>query len=510
MVDIDKLPDDPAALKLMIAALDQKLDRLIHELALHRRHIFGRRSEQLGPAQLRLFTQEQGQGELAQPGQGGDDDAESSIAVRSHECKKRGGRQALPEQLPRDRRVLDIPADERSCNRCGEVMVQIGEEVSEQLEYQPGSLFVIQWVRPKYACRKDPDEGVLTAPKPLQPIDKGLPGAGLLAHVVVSKYADHLPLYRQERMLGRHGVQLTRATLCNWMGAAAKMVEPLVGLMRQGVLGSRKINTDDVPVPVQDPGRGTTRTARLWVYIGDADHPYTTFDFTATRSREGPQRYLEGYRGYLQADAYAGYDVLFQSGFVVEVGCWAHARRKFYDARESEPRRAQHMLKEIGRLYTIERDAKKLSPQERCALRREHSAPLLEWIKVWLDEQRLQALPRSAMGQAIGYALGQWTALTRYLDDGILEIDNNRAERALRDVVIGRKNWLFAGSDDGGHWAANLYSLIATCKAHHVEPFAYLRDIFAKLPAWPQERLMELVPNRWAAAAKERAVVATP
>jgi transposase len=344
--------------------------------------------------------------------------------------------------------VHDVAPAQRLCPGCGQERTAIGEEVSEQLDYQPASLFVVEHVRCKYACPHC-QEHVTTAGKPAQPIDKGLPGPGLLAHVAVSKYLDHLPLHRLERIFSRHGVELSRSTLCDWMAAAARLLVPLAEQMRRRVLQSRVIHTDDTPVPVLDNTRDTTRQARVWVYLGDRDHPYTAYDYTPTHARDGPVQFLGEYRGYLQADAFAGYDGIYATGRVAEVACWAHARRKFYDARTADPERSHAALAWIRRLYDVEDQGKPLADAKRAALRQAESVPLLTAICQWLTEQRAAVLPKSPMGQAIGYALSNWPALCRYTEAGFLAIDNNASERALRGLAIGRKNWLFCGSDAG-------------------------------------------------------------
>jgi len=373
----------------------------------------------------------------------------------------------------------------------------IGEEVSEQLDYRPASLFVVEHVRIKVACRHCQGH-VAVAAKPAQPIEKGLPGPGLLAQVITSKFADHLPLYRQEGIFARHGVELSRKTLCGWMAQCAWLLEPIWKAMKAEVLKSRVIQTDDTTVPVLDRRLDRARTARLWVYLGDREHPYAIYDYTADRSRDGPERFLGDYSGYLQADAYSGYDRLYSRG-VVEVGCWAHARRRFYDARTSDPERAHEALARIRALYAVEVAGKGLDDAGRLALRRERSAPLLERLGTWLDEQARFVLPKSPIGVAIGYARSNWAALSRYLEAGCLSIDNNASERAVKPVALGRKNWLFAGSEGGGRTAAILFSLASTCKVLKMDPFAYLRDVLDRVCSHPARRVAELLPDRWRA-----------
>jgi transposase len=425
--------------------------------------------------------------------------------------RRRGhGRRPLPDHLPRERVEVDLAEAEKACPCCGILRVRIGAETSEQLDYRPASLFVIQRVRHTYACAAcsrtadpadDPPPTITTAPLPAQPIDKGLPGPGLLAHVVVSKFADHLPLYRQHGILARHGVDLSPSTLGGWIAAAADLLKPLVDRMAELVRQSRVIQTDDTPVPVLDPGSQRTRTGHLWVYLGDAEHPYAVFDFTPTYSGNGPRTWLSGYTGYVQADALKQYDPLFDRPppGPTEVGCWAHARRKFHDARASDPVRSHEALARIRRLYDIEAVGKPLDDPGRLAARQARARPVLSDLFSWLGEQAGQVLPKSPMAVAIGYALGNRAALTRYTEAGFLSIDNNTSERALRAVAVGRKNYLFAGSDRGGRSAATLYSVVGTCRRLGRDPFANLRDVFGRLPAVPAERLDAFLPDRGAA-----------
>jgi hypothetical protein len=345
---------------------------------------------------------------------------------------------------------------------------------------------------------------LVTAPKPPQPIDKGLPGPGLLAQVAISKYDDHLPLHRQERIFQRQGLLLNRSTTCQWMAVCAELLRPLLALMVARVLRSKVIHADDTPVPVLDDTRNTTRRGHLWTYLGDKHHPYHVFDFMPNHSRDGPVNFLAGFRGFLEADAYSGYEALYHNGAIVEVACWAHTRRYFYEAKDSDAARAHQALAFIRQLYAVEDQARDLDAPARAALRQEQARPILDRFHAWFDEQTGAAdnpvLPKSPMGQAITYARHNWQALVRYTSDGDLAIDNNVAERALRAVVTGKKNWLFAGSDHGGRTAAVLYSFTSTCRRHQLDSFAYLRDLFTRLPTHPPQRLDELLPDHWAAA----------
>ncbi len=340
------------------------------------------------------------------------------------------------------------------------------------------------------------------AAKPPQPIDKGLPGPGLLAHTMLAKYGDHLPLYRQEDILARYGVLLRRSTLCGWIAAAADLAEPLYQRMCQLVLASQVIHTDDTPVKLLDPLLGHARTARFWAYVGDRSHPYSVYDFTDSRQRDGPTKFLQNFAGYLQADAYGGYDGIYAGGRVRKVACWSHTRRYWWEARTTDARRAHHALGAIARLYQLETTFAELPAPERRAARQEHALPILTDFRVWLDGQRAAVLPKSPIGQAFTYTLNQWQALLRYTEDGALSIDNNISERTVKIPALGRKNWLFVASWEGGRRAAILFSLVASCKANQVEPWAYLRDVFARLPLTDltdPESLTALLPDRWLA-----------
>jgi transposase len=505
-IDPNHLPNDPAALRELVLGLlaelhtkERDLARVRHMLEQLLRWRYGPKRERVDENQLFLFAAELVHANQDAPPAPEQPDTEATVP----RPKPKGhGRQALPKSLERRRVVYDLTDDERHCPACAGELKHIGEEVSERLEYVPASFYVIEEACQKYACAKGCT--VVTADKPAAPIEKGLPGPGLLAQVAVSKYGHHLPLHRQEEIYRRQGVELSRKTMCDWMRQSAELVSPLIDLMKRRVLSSKAVQTDDTPVPVLDPELPRTRTGRIWTYVGDAEHPYTIYDYTPTRSRDGPDAFLEKFRGYLQADAYSGYDHLYVDAGrgVVEVACWAHARRKFYEAQSSDVMRSTVMLAYIRLLYDVEREARerKWRGAERQALRQARSQPILEDIKAYLDRERPMVLPKSPEGQAMSYALSNWAALVRYCEDGDLEIDNNGAERSLRGVVVGRHNWTFFGSDNGGRTAAVLNSLIATCKRLRIDPFAYLHDIFERIAAHPKQRLEELLPDRWAAA----------
>jgi transposase len=351
----------------------------------------------------------------------------------------------------------------------------------------------------------DLGELVIAAPKPAMPIAKGLPGPGLLAHLIVSKYTDHLPLHRLQRIYERQGYSLHRSTLCDWLGACADLLRPLYDLMVSLVLQSRALHTDDTTVKMQEVRTHVLSTARLWVYLGDAAHPYNVFDFTVNRKRDGPQRFLANYHGYLHADAFSGYDGLYlpdprtAQARIIEVACNAHARRKFYEARSSDALRSHQALAYYRQLYELERQAKDFSDAQRLQMRQDLAVSILGQFHKWLEVQRPEVLPKSPTREAIGYALNNWEALRRYTEAGFLAIDNNAAEREMKRIAIGRKNWLSLGSPRGGQTAV-LFSFTSTCQRLGVEPWAYLQDVLSQLPGLPAEWHPELLPDRWQAA----------
>ena len=427
--------------------------------------------------------------------------------------KKNGhGRKPLPASLPRKPVVHDVPPEQLPCPDCGTMRQCIGAEVREQLEYVPASLIVIEHVRPKYAC-PDCVAKVVIAERLPEPIEKGLPGPGLMAHVITNKYADHLPLYRQEGILLRQGIEISRSTMCDWMAIAAELLAPIVTRMHSEILTSKVVQNDDTPVKVQDHDGKGLKTGRLWASVGDHDHPYVTYHYTPDRSRAGPEAIFKGFEGYLQADAYSAYDGLYTSGKIIEVGCMMHARRKFYEARTTDPQRSHRALAWISLLYEVEREAKTHATEgyeafvaARHSLRGERSRPIFKEFHAWLEAEAPKVLPKSPIGEAIGYALNHWAALERPLDEGFLELDNGASERALKPVAIGRKNWLFAGSDKGGQTAAVLMSLCTTCKNLGIDPQAYLRDVLERISTHPARRIEELLPDRWQALHQAGAV----
>ena len=518
------LPSDLAAchstIQLMHAEREQlreqidnatrKMTQMEHQLQQLLRRLYGRSSEKIDPKQMALFAEMLKALEAQNPPV----EEPPPPAPPASTNHKGHGRRRIPDDLPRERVLHDLPENEKPCPCCGTMRTVIGQETSEQLDIEPAKLKVIEHVRLKYickACEAKAAEGgpqIQTAEKPLSPIEKGLAAPGLIAHVIVSRFCDHMPYYRQAKMLQRAGIDLSRSTQCDIAAQAAQALLPLHEVGIKDLLGSRVLHTDDTPVDVLDPKLGKTRQGRFWVYVGDDAHPQVVFDYTPNRKRDGPMAFLKDWgkeeKRFLQADAFGGYDGIYAGdagGNVVEVACWAHARRYFYDARQTDHRNSTQALAYIRLLYDVERDAADLPPAERASIRQERSAPILVQFRAWLLGQQAardgSVLPKSPMGEAITYALNQWAALCVYLVDGDLNIDNNVSENALRRIALGRKNWMFCGSDNGGRTAAILFSFIAACQRHDIEPFAYLRDILTRIASHPHHRLAELLPGRW-------------
>ena len=501
------LPDDVAALQRLARELLAEVARLRAENAELRgkldqalKHRFGRRSER----------------SRTKPRPAGDDD-------RPPPRRDPHGRGALPDDLPRREVVYDLTEAEQRCPCCGRPRRCIGEQTAEQLDLEPARFFVVRTVKKVYACghcdpAAVPAELRLQAAGPAQvgPLAKGLCGPGLLAHVVTAKFADHVPLHRLAGQLGRSGVRLAPSTLGDWLAGAAALLEPLYALMHRRLVRSRVIHGDDTGVKLRVAGADRTQKAHLWACLGDADYPYVVFDFTPAYTGDGPETFLAGYRGYLQADALAQYAGLYATGQVWHCCCWAHARRKFVAAAEAGDARAQPALEGIRRLYAIERALPPLLPpsddpaaqalrvqreEQRRASRQRQAEPVLAELQAWLEGQRPQALPKSALAQAIGYALNHWDALGRYLEQGYLAIDNNLCERTLRAVALGRNNWGVLGSATGGRTAAVLYTAVGTCKHLGMDPFVYLREalpgLFALGDRPTAEQLTAWLPDRW-------------
>lgn len=490
----ENLPDDIPMLKQMVLTLLSQIDDLSGQLYYLKRQLFGKKSEKLNPAQRMLF--ENLYQEIQSKIQENQSD-EEALSPASRKNANHHGRKPLSAQLDRDVIEIEPAADDKVCPVCHTPKQRIGEEVTEKLDYVPACFRVKRYVRAKYAC-KQCQEQVSIAPLPPQAVDKGIAAEGLLSHIITSKYADHLPLNRLEGILSRSGVDITVSTMCDWVGQCADLLKPLVDRMHVKLLASPKIHTDDTPVPVKSNHRkGSTYNGYLWVYVDDAHH--AVFDFTPTRSREGPLLFLKGYAGHVQADAYSGYDEYFRLSQATEIGCHAHARRKFDYAMETDPVRASQMLALWKELYTIEKTAKErhYSSEQLLHSRQTESKAILEKIRANLVAWKDQVLPKSLTGKAITYALNQWESLLRYTENPILDIDNNLAERTLRMVAVGRKNWMFAGSEAGARRAAVIYSLVASCKLNGIDPFAYFKDVLEKVTTCPAGEIDTLLLSNW-------------
>jgi transposase len=498
--DIAGEPRDLAEARLLISTLQDQLKKTQHENEVLRhkldvlcRRLFGKKSEKVDPNQLRLAMDllESETGSVSEPVEG--DSGESPKKERGASRRRSRGRQVLPAELPRQVVTKDVPEAERRCSTCGEEKREIGAEVSEKLEYVPSSFHVIQTRRVKRACPKGHEVSV--APSPVQALEKSMAAEGLLAHVVVSKFADHLPLHRQEGIYARHGVSLSRSTLCGWVRDVASALSPIVEHMKKELIATDYLQTDDTPVLVLKKLIGSFK-GRLWTYL-DPLGRQVVYDATPTHERAGPEAFLSGFAGYLQADAYTGYDGLYATGSVVEVACWAHGRRRFREALETDPRAAP-ILALVQELYQVERDAEAFSPEERRALRQERSRSILVRIDELRTKLEAEVLPKSPLGEALRYMNNQWRALNRYIEDGRLNIDNNRAESQLRVIAVGRHNWMFAGSLDGARWAATLYSLVQSCRLVEIDPFLYFRDVLKRVATHPQSEIGQLTPRAWA------------
>lgn len=474
-----------------------EMDKLREELEWFKRYLFGRKSERFvnDPRQGRLFDDSASDAPSGIPPS---DAAEETITYRR---RRRGhGWGKLPEHLPREEVLVDVPAEEQTCDCCGERLQRIGEDRTERVDFRPARIVVKVIVRPKYACTKK--HGMKQAANPPSPIPGGRFDFGLVAQVITSKTADHLPLYRQQDVLARSGLELSRSTLCDIMAGAAKLLAPLARELKRRVLARDLLGADDTPVRLLDASHPQgVRTARFWLYRGFGDAPYNVFDFHESRSRDGPKEFLKNFRGTVKVDAYGvdGGVYLGSGARILASCCMAHARRKFDEAKASHPVAAAKALAFFQQLYDIEDRARDFSPEARRRLRQAEAAPILERLLAWANEQAGKTLPKLKLGVAIGYLRNQWTALTNYVEDGRRPIDNNATERDLRQLTIGRKNWLFIGSADAGPRAAILYTVVGSAARHDLDIWAYLHDALQQL-ASGTPNLAALLPDVWAAA----------
>ncbi len=537
--DLQTLPDDPATLRQLVLQLlealrgkDTELGKLQHHMDLLLRRLYGRSSEKIDPRQLLLFVQ--ALEELPPPIEESAADepiAEEPIAeepVAASGKRPGHGRRPKPDHLKRVDVVHDLSEAEKQALAAGGELILIGEEVTEQYEWEPSSLYIVRHIQKKYARRPQllesgpeaREKNIITAPKPSQPIPGGIAGPGLIAEVVINRFVDHLPFHRQERRFARHGCSFSRQTTDAWaLDVAERWFAPLGELMLEDVLASRSLNTDDTPVDVRDAHGKRRYQGRFWVYVGDDLHRQIVLRYTPNHTRDGPSGpadILKNYRGFVQADAFSGYDAIYHGsqGRIVEVACWAHARRKFFEARSADRARAEVALAHIGQLYAVEKqlrqqgqddEGRDLDRDQRFARigqqRQARSLSVLNQFGAWLEAEAPRVLPKSPLRGAMEYTRNNWTALNQYAHHGHLMIDNNAAERALRGIAIGRRNWLFLGSDRGGRAAAIHFSLVASCLRNNVEPFAYLRDLLTRLPALSpnpsRDLLRSLLPDRW-------------
>ncbi len=493
-----------------LESTQRQLTILQHQMELMLRRLYGRKSEKIMPGQLLLDCMPDFLNRISQEPQ--------AVAVQDHETpvipkapnpgtsRRHLGRIPIPEHLERVEILLDIP-EEQKIGPEGKPLKVIAVEVSEKLEYRPGKLIVNVYKRPQYAVPESIDTaGVIAASMPDHPIARCKADIGFIAHVIVSKYADHQPLYRQDAIYEREGVTVPRATQCSWMMQVYEVARYLEETLQAAIWESRIIFTDDTPVPLQAKGNGKVKKARLWVYVrGGPGPPLIVYDFSCDRSKQRPLAFLDGYRGYVHADAYSGYDELFKRGDIIEVGCWAHARRKFDEAASSRPREATDILARIARLYhQVETPCAAMTTEERCRYRQEHARPILDGIFAKLTELQQQTIPSEPLRKAVDYALNQRAALCRYIENGWLRPDNNLAENAMRPIALGRKNWMTVGSERGGRAAALYMSLIQSCKGRGINPWEYFDDLLRRIMSHPVSRLRELLPDVWEPLPKDK------
>ena len=500
-IDLAALPDDVETLQRLVRSLaaertglseaQAEIERLHLIIKKLQRSQFGRRAERLDDDQLQLGFEDL-EVELAR--------TETRLpAVKAKAARPASQRPSLPAHLPREDVRFDV--ESQACPCCGGPLHMIGETVSEMLDHVPARLRVIRICRPRYGCRACGT--IHQAPAPERPIAKGLATPALLAHVLVSKYCDHLPLYRQSQIFARQGAELDRSTLANWVGGACWWLEPLQTKLAEYVFASQKLFADDTPIPVLDPGRGRTKTGRLWVYARDdrpwngPDPPAAVYLYSPDRKAERPASHLSRFSGVVQVDGYPGFERL--SADIRLAACWAHARRKFYEVHQATASPiAAEALRRIAELYAIETAIRGQTATERQGMRQSRSLPLVMAMKSWLQMQFAQIPPRGGLADAIRYALSRWDALCCFLNDGRIELDTNTVERAIRPVALGRKNHLFAGSDSGANRWATVCSLITTAKLNEVEPFAYLKDVLERMSSGhPMSRLDDLLPSNW-------------
>lgn len=494
MLDVAKsLPEDPDELRaftsLLLAEVRSQaalIEKLRHQLAGHRSHRYGASSEIIEQLQLALETSEIATAAMT-----------ARLRLPDEEPKDKPKRRPIPDHIPRQH--IELTTDDYACAECGGKLRRLGEDVTEELEYVPGRFIVNRITRPRFACSGC--DHFTQAQLPTRPIERGRPGPGLLAHVLVSKYADHLPLYRQSQIYEREGLDLDRSTLADWVGKSTALLEPLANAIGRHVLKGQAIFADDTPVKMLAPGTGKTQTARLWVYgrderpWGSEAPPAAWYQFSADRKGQHPKDHLNGYEGWMHADGYAGFEDLYRSGDIREVACMAHIRRKFVDVHKAQGSTiAEEAIRRIAELYAIEKQARGSPPKKRRALRQDEAKPVFDDLETWLHAQLPNISGKSPLAKAIRYALARMRRLRPYLDNGCLELDNNTAERAMRSIALGRKNFLFVGSQNGGKAAAIAYTLIETAKLNGVDPQHWLADTIARIPDYKITKVDDLLP----------------
>jgi transposase len=494
----DSVTTLPEALAI-IARERAEIARLKEELAQLKRMIFGQKRERFVPAEPVAEEQMTLEGLFEHAGATipGFAETRERITYERRKPRKGHGRKPIPDDLHREKHVLDVPESEKQCSCCGAAKTHIGDDITEELEYRPAVFFVNQYIRPKYACPACKGAGVATAALPARPIDKGIAGPGLLSYIITSKYVDHLPLYRLQQMFMRYAIDINRSTMAGWIAQLCVPLQALYEAMRQELRRSFLVQADETTLRVLDETvKDKCLLGYLWPFVGDGR--LAVFEFADSRSRDGPCEFLSGFRErYLLSDGYAGYNEVIQANGLKHLMCWAHARRKFFEAKELAPEFVGTVLSLIGRLYDVERDAKEMPPEQRYALRSARSKTILADLKNLLEHPGMVLLPKSKTAEAVAYTLSHWIQLNRFLEDGRLPIDNNLVENIIRPVALGRKNWLFAGSVEAAHRMAMLYSLTATCKLNGIEPYEYFHNTLPTLADYPVSKIADLIPTNW-------------
>jgi transposase len=493
------VPQDLGESNRLLLYFYNRTQHLEHELSQLKRMIFGQKRERFVPAVPEEQMSLEGLFEAAGAKIPGFAETKEKITYERRKPRKGHGRKPIPDELHREKHIIDVPESEKVCSCCNTPKKHIGDEITEELEYKPAVFFANQYIRPKYACPKCPDNGITTAEMPPRPIDRGLAGPGLLAYILVSKYVDHLPLYRLERMFKRYNIHINRSTMVGWVGQICFRLDAIYREMhRQLLADSFLIQADETTLKILNKTKEKCALGYLWPYVGDGK--LAVFEFCESRAQDGPTDFLSGFKErYLFSDGYAGYNEVIREKKLKHLMCWAHARRNFFEAKDLDPPFVDQVLTLIQGLCNVERDAHalKLAPIERYALRLEKSKPILDKIKTLLENPGKLILPKSNITGAIAYTLNHWEQLNRFLEDGRLPLDNNLVENSIRPVALGRKNWLFAGSLEGAKWMAIIYSLTATCKLNDINPYEYFFDILPKVASYPAKQIADLTPINW-------------